>query len=181
LGLREDTPILLFAGRLVHEKNPIFTVDVLVELLRIEPDVVAVFAGTGALAPVILAKAREFGVESAVRFLGWRSDIPAVMKCCDWFILPRPEHPMEGFGIAVVEAQLAGLRMLLSKGIADDPLLPTAKFRRLALSDGPKAWAAAAVALRNGAAPSPAAAVEALKDSPMDMSRAFNALMELYT
>ena len=82
-----------------------------------------------------------------MRLLGWRDDLPEIMSCSDWFILPHPEHPVEGFGLAVVEAQLAGLRMLLSRGIPDDPLLSTASFRRLALSEGPKVWAKAAMEL----------------------------------
>jgi hypothetical protein len=78
---------------------------------------------------------------AAVRLLGWRKDLPEIMGCSDWFILPYPEQPMEGFGLSVAEAQLAGLQMLLSRGIPDDPLLPSASFRRLPLSAGPKAWA----------------------------------------
>ena len=88
---------------------------------------------------------------------------------------------MEGFGLAVVEAQLAGLRMLLSRGIADDPLLPTAVFRRLSLNDGPDAWADGALELLHEPAPSRAAAIEALAKSPMNMDHALNGLLQLYS
>ena len=103
------------------------------------------------------------------------------MCCSDWFILPHPEHPVEGFGIAIIEAQLAGLRMLLSRGILDDPLLVTASFRRLSLSDGPNVWARAAMELLRGPAPSRAAALAALRESPMDMDRALEDLLKLYS
>jgi glycosyltransferase involved in cell wall biosynthesis len=129
----------------------------------------------------VLVRARELGIENSVRLLGWRNDLPEVMSCSDWFILPRPEHPLEGFGLAIVEAQLAGLRMLLSRGIADDPLLPTANFRRLALSDGPNVWAEAAMELLQRPVPSRAAALAALKESPMDMDRALAGLLKLQT
>ena len=102
------------------------------------------------------------------------------MRSCDWFILPHPEHPAEGFGFVVVEAQLAGMRMLLSKGIANDPLLPTASFRSLSLVEGPQAWAKAAMDLLRSPAPSSTAALAALAQSPMDMDRAFSDLMKLY-
>lgn len=180
LGLPDDALILLFAGRVVPEKNPVFVVDVLAELRRIEPKAVAVFAGAGSQERAVLDHAREFGVEHAVRMLGWREDLPEIMSCCDWFILPHPEHPMEGFGLAVVEAQLAGLRMLLSKGIADDPLLSTASFIRLPLAAGPKAWAKAAADLLHNSKPSSVAAVAALRGSPMDMDRALDGLIGLY-
>ena len=180
LGLPGDALILLFAGRLVEEKNPVFVVDLLAELLRLEPRAVAVFAGTGALEPAVAARARECGVENAVRLLGWRNDVPLIMGCSDWFVLPHPEEPMEGFGIAVVEAQLAGLRMLLSPGVADDPVLPTASFRRLALSAGPLAWANAAADLLKSPPPSRESALASLHQSPMDMDRALDGLLGLH-
>ena len=179
--LPEDSLILLFGGRLVLEKNPVFTVDVLANLRCIEPRAVAVFVGAGSQGPDVLARARELGVEHSVRLLGWRNDLPEIMNCSDWFILPHPEHPAEGFGLAVVEAQLAGLPMLLSRGILDDPLLPTASYHRLALSDEPKMWAKAATELLCHSAPSRVAALAALSESPMNMDRALKGLLGLHT
>jgi glycosyltransferase involved in cell wall biosynthesis len=172
--------ILLFAGRIVPEKNPVFVIDVLASLRHIQPDVFAVFVGSGSLIEHVIARAKALGVEDSIRLLGWRSDLPEIMSCSDWFILPHPEYPPEGFGLAVVEAQLAGLRMLLSCGVPDDPLLSTASFRRLSVSEGPDLWAKAAVELLRQSAPSRAAARVALGKSPMDMDRALNGLLSLY-
>jgi len=180
LGLSESALILLFAGRLVPEKNPVFAVDLLSELQRMKPQTVAVFAGAGSMEEKVLRRARELGIGDSVRLLGWRIDLPEIMGCCDWFILPHPEQPMEGFGLAVIEAQVAGLRMLLSMGIPDDPILPVAAFRRLPLSDGPQEWANAAITLLHDCAPSREKALDALKHSPMDMDRALNELLEFH-
>ena len=179
--LPEDALVLLFGGRLVPEKNPVFAVDVLADLRCIEPRAVAVFAGAGSQELDIVVRARELGVENSVHLLGWRNDLPEIMSCSDWFILPHPELPMEGFGLAVVEAQLAGLRMLLSRGIPDDPLLPTACFRRLPLSGGSIEWAKAAMELLHDPVPSRAAALAALRASPMNMDQALKGLLELHT
>jgi glycosyltransferase involved in cell wall biosynthesis len=181
LHLREDAPILLFAGRMVPEKNPVFAVEVLAKLRGLEPHAIGVFAGSGSQEQHVLQRARKLRVEESVRLLGWRNDLPEIMSCSDWFILPHPEHPAEGFGIAVVEAQLAGLRMLLSRGVPDDPLLSTSSFRRLPLSDGPNLWAKAAIELLHQSAPSRAAAITALRESPMDMDRALEDLLKLYS
>jgi glycosyltransferase involved in cell wall biosynthesis len=181
VGLPEDCLILLFAGRMVREKNPVFAIDVLFEMRKLNRAVFGVFAGVGGLEADVRKRVSALGLDSAVRYLGWRDDVAEIMCCSDWFILPHPEHPVEGFGFAVVEAQLAGLRMLLSRGIADDPLLPTACFRRLALSEGPNGWAKAAIELLHQPAPSRAAAVAALKESPMDMDQALESLLGLYT
>ena len=71
--------------------------------------------------------------------------------------------------------------MLLSRGILDDPLLPTASFRLLALSDGPKAWAKAAMELMQLPAPPRDAALAALRESPFDMDTALSDLLSLHT
>jgi glycosyltransferase involved in cell wall biosynthesis len=182
LSLPTDAQLLLFAGRMVPEKNPVFAVDVLAEMRRLDQRVVGVFVGTGSLDAEIRAQADRRGLgDSALRQLGWRDDVPEIMTCCDWFILPRPECPPEGFGLAVVEAQLAGLRLLLSRGIPDDPLLPRACFRRLGLSEGPRAWAKAAIDMMAGPAPSRTNASADLKNSPMDMTRALGALLTLHS
>ena len=102
------------------------------------------------------------------------------MSSADLFILPRPERPMEGFGLAVVEAQLAGLRMLLSEGIPNDPLLPTASYRRLPLAAGADEWAKAGMELMASPAKSRAAVLAALERSPMQMDHALGELLKLH-
>jgi glycosyltransferase involved in cell wall biosynthesis len=180
LGLGENCRILLFAGRMAPEKNPVFAADVLAEMRRLDPATVGVFVGAGSLEEAVRRRCAELGDDNAVRFLGWRDDVPEIMYCSDWFILPHPEEPVEGFGLAVVEAQLAGLRMLLSRGVLDDPLLPTASFRRLALADGPQVWAKAAMELLEHPTPSRSAALAALRESPFDMDTALNDLISLH-
>lgn len=176
----DDALILLFGGRLVPEKNPLFVVDVLHWLHGMDPRAVGVFAGSGSQEREVVSRARELGIENSVRLLGWRNDLPEIMSCSDWFILPHPEHPKEGFGLAVVEAQLAGLRLLLSSGVPDDPLLFTACFRRLPLSCGAGAWAMAAMELLRTSDPSKTTALTALRQSPMNMDRALDGLLTLY-
>jgi glycosyltransferase involved in cell wall biosynthesis len=180
LGLPDDALVLLFGGRLVPEKNPVFAVEVLAELRRLEPRACAIFAGSGSEEEAVCARAAALGVGSFIRMLGWRDDLAVLMRAADWFILPRPEAPPEGFGLAVVEAQLAGLRLLLSRGIVDDPLLPTARFRRCSLDEPASKWAQAAIELANEPAPSAAAAARALGASPMDMDFAISDLMALH-
>ena len=163
LGLAEDAPILLFAGRMTPEKNPVFAVDVLAALRRRMPQAV------GRLRRLGQPGGRRAGPRGRARpgatrsgLIGWRDDVAEVMSAGDWFILPHPHHPAEGFGIAVVEAQLAGLRLLLSLGVSDAPILPGAAWRRLSLDDGADAWAEAAVQLWTEPAPSRETAAAAL-------------------
>jgi len=180
LGLPEDSRILLFAGRMVPEKNPLFAVDVFAAMRMRDPKVAGVFVGAGSLEQAVRERAEALGVLDGFRALGWRDDLPDVMTCCDWFILPRPEHPMEGLGIAVVEAQLAGLRMLLSEGIADDPLLPGAVWRRLPLSAGAAHWGETGLALFRQTPPDCEEAAATLAKSPFDLDVAWRDLRSLH-
>ncbi len=148
---------------------------------RRNPGIFGVFAGTGSLESALRDRADELNISEAVRLTGWRNDLAEVMSCCDWFILPRPEHPMEGFGLAIVEAQLAGLRLLLSQGIADDPLLPGACFRRLPLASGPANWADAALELLSEVVPQSGTVFGTLKRSSMDMDYALSALLTIHS
>lgn len=180
IGIPADAPVLLFAGRIVPEKNPLFAIDVLAELWKQIPQAHGVFAGAGSLENNVKQRAIDLGVADRVHMLGFQSDISAVMKVCDWFILPRPEHPKEGLGIAVIEAQLAGLRLLLSNGIPDDPLLPEATYNKLALSEGAKVWANAAVELLKRTPQTTEQAAETLAQSAFDMDYALTELMSIY-
>jgi glycosyltransferase involved in cell wall biosynthesis len=180
LGFAEDALIVLFAGRMVPEKNPVFAVDVIAEMHRLDPRVVGMFAGSGSLESDVRTRAAALGMDAWIKCLGWRDDTAQLMTGSDWFILPHPEHPPEGFGVAVVEAQLAGLRLLLSLGVADDPLLSTASVRRLSLRQSPTEWAAAALQLGAAPAPSRVAALSAFQRSPMAMEHALYDLLRLH-
>jgi glycosyltransferase involved in cell wall biosynthesis len=180
LGLADHSRILLFTGRIVPEKNPLFAIEVFAQMHRIDPAFAGLIVGTGSLDEAVRHRASELGLGAAFRHLGWRNDVTAIMRCCDLFILPHPEHPMEGFGLAVVEAQLAGLRLLLSQGVSDDPLLPTAVCRRLSLAAGRHAWAEAALDLLHGPEASPAEALKALEQSPFEMAYALRHLQSLH-
>lgn len=181
LELSTSARIVLFVGRLVDEKNPLYCLDVLSELRKVDDRVVLAVAGEGPLRHELRQRAEALDLTEHVRFLGWRDDIANIMKSADLMIVPNPDQPLEGFGLVVLEAQLAGLPLLLSPGISDDPILPTAKFRRLSISQAPREWASIAVTLMNESAPDPVAAWRALSTSPMAMDRALSNLLALYS
>jgi glycosyltransferase involved in cell wall biosynthesis len=180
LGLADDSLILLFCGRIVAEKNPLFAVEVFAEMKRSDTRVVCVFVGSGSLESKVLSRITELGLDSSFRYLAWRNDIPDIMCCCDWFILARPEFPQEGLGIAVVEAQLAGLHLIISRGISVDALLPTASALRLSLALTPTEWAASALAMVHHDPHPRQAALADLAASPFAMDTALEALLKLH-
>lgn len=122
LRIPEKACFLLYAGRMNIEKNPIFTLDVLNDLLKRGVDAYLVLVGKGEKEGDILDRSRELGLTDRVRILGWSDNISGLMKSADAFVFPRLEHPMEGLGLVVVEAQTAGLPVFITQGIVKDAI-----------------------------------------------------------
>ena len=185
-GLREslsipaESRIILFLARIDRAKQPLFALEVVSRVLAKDENVHAVFAGTGSHSKHLVERIYDLGIKDRVQYLGWRSDAPTLMKMADLFILPHVEDPKEGFGLAVLEAQLAGLPLLISTGVADDPLLPGCRYRQLSLSDAPEKWADAALELLEDGRPDPVITRADFLNSPFEMNRAMDDLLALY-
>jgi glycosyltransferase involved in cell wall biosynthesis len=180
LGFSDDALIFLFAGRIDPEKNPLFAFDVFENIAARDPKIVALFAGTGRLAKELQEKAAASQFRERFRYVGWRDDVANLMVCSDLFILPHVESTLEGLGLAVVEAQLAGLPVLVSHGVADDPILPESSVRKLGLSESLDKWGAASLELLSGRRIAPAEAASALYRSPFNMDTAIADLNALH-
>lgn len=139
-GLGSDSVVLLFVGRMIPEKNPLFVLDVLKELDRENRSYHALFVGNGELQDLIHDKARQLGLGGKVHVLGWQSDIAEVMVSSDVFLFPRLLEPKEGLGLVVVEAQVAGLPVFVTDGIVDDAVILKDDAFKMSL-DHPAEWA----------------------------------------
>lgn len=141
LGMGGELAVM-HVGRMVYAKNHEFLLDAFRELLNTEPGARLVLIGDGELRPEIEAKAAELPTGS-VLLLGTRTDIPRLLQAADVFAFPSL---YEGFGIALVEAQAAGLPSFKSDTITDDCAV-TELLKSLPI-DNPAAWAEAILAVR---------------------------------
>jgi glycosyltransferase involved in cell wall biosynthesis len=92
-----DQPLILAAGRLHVNK----AFDVLLHSLTELPGVTLWLAGAGPEEPKLKALCTQLGLDSRVRFLGWRPDVTALMRTADLFVCPS-RH--EGLGSIVMES-----------------------------------------------------------------------------
>lgn len=92
-----EMPLILAAGRLHVNK----AFDVLLHSLQELPGVMLWLAGAGPEEQNLKALTAQLGLESRVRFLGWRSDVTALMRTADLFVCPS-RH--EGLGSIVMES-----------------------------------------------------------------------------
>jgi glycosyltransferase involved in cell wall biosynthesis len=182
-GITANCKVLLYTGRMTSLKNPVFVVDILKELLTVTvtQDVVAVFVGKGELEEAVLERIKELGLTDKVRMLGWRNDIAEIMQAADVFVFPRVEYPKEGLGLVVVEAQAAGLRMVISRGIVEDAIEIDELTSIIPLANNSGEWAQAInKILHEPAVIDRATALERMQQSRFALPRATENLINLY-
>ena len=106
-----------FVGRLNHQKNPLFLMEVFAAMAAQDPHWKLLLVGTGEMEPEMRAAAARRGLTDRVIFAGVQSDVPAFMNAFDLFLLPSN---FEGSPVTLVEAQGCGVPCLASTNVPDD-------------------------------------------------------------
>ncbi len=167
-------PLLLYVGRVAYEKNIDFLLRMFVKVRARRPDALFVIAGEGPAREHLTRLARELGVESAVRFIGYldrNTDLPNCYAAGDAFVFAsRTETQglvlLEAMaqGTPVVSTAELGTRSILTEGcgafvvpesetafadaVFDALALPAADPRRAQLRAHAQSWASQAMARR---------------------------------
>jgi glycosyltransferase involved in cell wall biosynthesis len=105
LGLNGKGPVFGTIARLTGQKGHRYLLEAASLAIRRSPGLLFVFAGDGPLRESLEAQARSLGISSRVRFLGFRSDVAALMGAFDAFVLPSL---YEGLPNVVLEAMACG-------------------------------------------------------------------------
>lgn len=114
LGLAPDTFVMGFVGRLARQKGIATLLAAMEVIEKRHPHAHLLFAGIGPLEN----RVRRFAESRPhVHVLGFRDDVPSVMKACDVLLVPSL---WEGFGLVVVEAMAVGVPCIAS-GISSIP------------------------------------------------------------
>ena len=113
-------PIVLAVGRLAGQKDFARLIDAARQWPDLDPAPVLAIAGEGPLAESLAARAASGAVSpgAAVRFLGSRADVPALLAAASVFVLPSR---WEGQPLILQEALAAGCPIVASRagGIPD--------------------------------------------------------------
>ncbi|MBI5115302.1 glycosyltransferase [Candidatus Poribacteria bacterium] len=147
LGLAPDARVLTHVGRFTHQKNCPFILDVFSHALKKEPRLRLLFVGDGVLEETVREEVDRRGLTEVVAFLGSRPDVPRLLlSVTDLFVFPSL---YEGLGLALVEAQAAGVACLISENIPEEADVAPALVTRLSLSLPASRWAEEALSLLN--------------------------------
>lgn len=119
LGI-ENKFVVCHVGRLAVQKNPKMLIDIFEAVLKKEPSAVLLSIGKGELLGEMQGIVRQKQLESSVLFLGERNDVNEILWASDVFLFPSL---YEGLGIALIEAQAAGLRCIVSDTVAKEAII----------------------------------------------------------
>jgi len=179
-GMPADAFVIGHVGSLIKLKNHSFILDVLGEALKRDDSVRLLLVGDGPERPSIMKKSEKLGVADKVTLAGSRADAPRLMKgAMDVAVLPSLR---EGLPLVGLEAQAAGLPLVLSDLITGEVDVVAPLIFRMALSEGAGAWADACLR-RRGRRPPVAGpeALELMRSSPFDIRAAVKSLAEIYS
>ena len=168
-----DNLVIGCVARFRPEKNLVFLLKVLREVLKTEPGAVLLFAGEGPCEADVKAEAVRMGIRDKVLFLGMRTDIPEVLQAMDVFVLASL---WEGLPVTGIEAQASGLHCVVSDTITEE-MNALGRVDYISL-DAPLAkWAEAVI--RSGEMPREDT-FEAMKKAGYDIYTTVSWLQEFY-
>ncbi len=140
LGLPDDALVIAHVGRFIVAKNHRFLLQVFGELAKIKPQSRLLLVGDGELRSETEALAASMAIADRVHFLGLRADVAAILAAADVFLFPSA---FEGLGLVVIEAQAAGLPVVIADTVPTEVEAVPGLLKWLPLSRPPSAWAQA--------------------------------------
>lgn len=179
LGIPADAYVIGHAGRMMEQKNHRFLIEIFAELARREPKVHLLLVGDGPLRGAIEQQVRDANLEDRVIFAGVRSDVPKLMRgAMDLFLFPSL---FEGLPLVGMEAQAAGLPMVVSNVIAPEMDVVPELVHRLPLSRPASVWADKVQTVMESPRPlSPSEALERVEHGPFNIETGIKALTAIY-
>lgn len=110
LGVSEDDFMIISVGELNKNKNHQVIIRAIAKLRN--EKIKYVLCGQGPLETELRELAKELDVENQVKFLGFRKDVPDLMKVADLFAFPSYR---EGLSLSLMEAMASGLPVVCSE------------------------------------------------------------------
>lgn len=117
LGLNDNEIAICHVGRFVKEKNHKFLINLFNEMVKQNENMKLYLIGKGELLDKVKQQVKNMNLDDKVKFMGSRGDVATLLNGMDIFILPSK---FEGFGIALLEAQISGLICFAPSNIPEE-------------------------------------------------------------
>ena len=164
-------------GRFDTQKNHMLLLEIVAEVVRRQPGTRLLLVGDGPLRQVLAKRIRDLGIGDKVILTGPREDVADLLSAMDVFVFPSLH---EGLGLALVEAQAAGLPCVVSDVIPSEADVVPALIHRVSLAADCGHWADCVLASRSRPDPGRAEALAAVESSSFNISHGIDGLYALY-
>jgi glycosyltransferase involved in cell wall biosynthesis len=105
LGIKNNGPIIGLCVRITEQKGIEYLLQAMIDIIRVYPQISLVIGGDGVLLYRLKEMAKRLGIDQNVFFIGFRLDIPDLLKLFDLYVLPSL---WEGLPMVLLEAMAAG-------------------------------------------------------------------------
>jgi glycosyltransferase involved in cell wall biosynthesis len=106
LLIPNDALVLLVAARLHPMKGITYLLNAMPTVLKKFPQTILLLVGNGPERQSLEAQIATLHIESSIRFLGWRDDVPRLLALAN--IVVQPSVNLETFGYTLAEAMALG-------------------------------------------------------------------------
>lgn len=127
-----------FCGRLAEQKNPLFLLDIFATFRQLKPGSRLLVVGSGELEAAVKEKIGRLGIGDLVILTGSVPDVNPYLQAMDCFVFPSR---YEGFGIAILEAQAAGLRCYTTGKVVPEEVNQTGRVTFIDKDVSASSWA----------------------------------------
>jgi glycosyltransferase involved in cell wall biosynthesis len=174
-----DAVVIGHVGRFEDQKNHIFLVKVAATAMQQQPNLYLMLVGQGALQSTIEAQVQALGIGDRVIFTGPQSNISSLLLgIFDLFLFPSIH---EGLGVALLEAQAAGLPCLISNTIPSEAEIIPTLVKRMCLEQSKGEWAKTLlIHAQSTPRQSITETLPLIRQSPFDMEHSVLSLAKLY-
>lgn len=137
-GFSDNDKIVGHVGRFDIPKNQSFIIEIAEHVIAKDPSYKFVLVGDGILFNEIKSKIIEKRLQENIVLTGNRDDVPFLLtNLFDLFVFPSL---FEGLPIVLLEAQICGLKCLISKNISKESIVFDETVEVLELSSGSEYW-----------------------------------------
>ncbi|HEY3414882.1 MAG TPA: glycosyltransferase [Armatimonadota bacterium] len=179
LGIPADAFVVGHVGRFVYQKNHGYLIDIAAEACRRRDNLRFLLLGDGDMKHDMMDRVSDRGLSDRVIFLGQRADAPRLIAgAMDAFCLPSL---YEGLPLVGMEAQAAGLPMLVSDTITSEMDAVPQLVRRLSIQLSAADWAGDLLEMAaNKPAITRSQAFEAMQAGPFNIDNSVASLQAFY-
>ena len=137
-SIPESQPVALYVGRVAHEKNIPFLLNMLLKLRNTIPDVLLIIAGEGPAESSLQAQAKKNNLRNNIKFIGYMDRNTTLLKCyqaADVFVFASKSETQ---GLVLLEAMAQGTPVVAIAELGTKSILVEGKGALIAVEDEAK-------------------------------------------